>query len=75
MPEPRVLLCGPALDLAESAASLEMLRGIAMPDAEKFVVTTGKFDTQKDARAFNIEADYPAQTAYMQTLARWAEVP
>jgi hypothetical protein len=75
MPEPRVLLCGPALDLAESAASLEMLRGIAIPGAEKFVVTTGKFDTQKDARAFNVEADYPAQTAYMQTLARWAEVP
>jgi len=75
MPEPRVLLCGLALNAAESAASLELLRRIAMPDAEKFVVTTGKFDTQKDARAFNIEADYPAQTAYLQTLARWAEVP
>lgn len=74
MPEPRVLLCGPALDLAESAASLDMLRGIAIPDAEKFVVTTGKFDTQKDARAFNIEADYPAETAHLQTLASWAEV-
>jgi hypothetical protein len=46
-----------------------MLRQIAVPNVTKFVVTTGKFDAHKEARAFNIEADYPAEPALLQTLA------
>lgn len=75
MPDPRILVCGPALNGAESASRLAMLRGVSLPNATKFLVTTGKFDAQTDARTFNIEAQYPAETAYLQTLARWAEVP
>ena len=71
--EPTILLCGPALDAAESAASLEMLRQVALPGAAKFLVTTGKFDTEGAAKAFNVEADYPAEPAYLQTLLRWSE--
>lgn len=71
--EPTILLCGPALDAAESAASLEMLRQVALPGAAKFLVTTGKFDTEGAAKGFNVEADYPAEPAYLQTLLRWSE--
>ena len=69
MSDPKILLCGPALDLQESAARLEMLRQITLPNATKFVVTTGKFDAKKEARTFNIEADYPTEPALLQTLA------
>ena len=69
MSDPKILLCGPAIDLQESAARLEMLRQITLPNATKFVVTTGKFDAQKEARAFNVEADYPAEPALLETLA------
>jgi hypothetical protein len=71
--EPTILLCGPALDDAESAASLEMLRRVALPGAAKFLVTTGKFDTEGAAKGVNVEANYPAETAYLQTLLRWSE--
>lgn len=71
--EPTILLCGPALDAAESAASLEMLRRVALPGAAKFSVTTGKFDVDGAAKGFNVEADYPADPAYLQTLLRWSE--
>ena len=71
--EPSILLCGPALDVAESAASLEMLRRVALPGAIKFVVTTGKFDAEGAAKGFNVEADYPAEPACLQTLLRWSE--
>jgi hypothetical protein len=70
--DPRILLCGPAIDSAESGARLEMLRQIELPNATKFVVTTGKFDGQKPARTFNVEANYPSQPARLLTLARWA---
>jgi hypothetical protein len=74
--DPRILLLGPALDEAESAVSLERLRHVMLPNINKFVVTTGKFDTQKSAKTFNAEAgaEYPSETAYLQTLAAWAEV-
>lgn len=74
MSERRVLLCGPALNADESADRLEMFSQIDLPGATKFVVTTGKFDAQKLARTFNVEADYPAEPACLQTMAGWAEV-
>ena len=70
--EPTILLCGPALDAEESAVSLEVLRQVALPGAAKFLVTTGKFDTEGAAKGFNVEADYPAEPAYLQTLLRWS---
>lgn len=74
MSEPRILLCAPALTADESASGLEMLRALSLPGATKVLVTTGKFDTEKEAQAFNIEAGYPGETAHLQTLSRWAEV-
>ena len=73
MSDARILLCAPALTAGESLAGIERLRALTLPGATKFVVTTGKFDTQKEARAFNVEARYPAETAFLQTLSRWAE--
>ena len=75
MSDPRILLCGSALTADKSSSGLDMMRAVSLADATKVLVTTGKFDTQKEARAFNIEAGYPAETALLQTLSRWAEVP
>lgn len=74
MPEPLILICGPALDANESAASLDLLRQVTLPNAVKFLVTTGKFDAEGAAKTVNVEADYPADPAYLQTLLRWAEI-
>jgi hypothetical protein len=74
MSDRRILLCAPALTADESSSALKVLRDLSLAGATKFLVTTGKFDTQKQARAFNIEASYPAETALLQTLARWADV-
>lgn len=75
MPEPRILIVGPALNAAESARSLEMLGCVNLPDATKFVVTTGKFDAAGSAKTFNVETGYPAEPPALQSLAAWAEVP
>ena len=74
MPETSILLCGPALDARESAASLELLRQITVPNAAKFVVTTAKFDAQDVAKSVNVQSDYPAEPAYLQTLLNWSEI-
>lgn len=74
MPDRRILLCAVARTAEESSSALEMLQSLSRTAATKFLVTTGKFDTQKQARAFNIEAGYPAETALLQTLGRWADV-
>jgi hypothetical protein len=73
--EPRVLVCGAALDAEETLKSLEMLQGLVLPNATNYVVTTGKFDTGKSAKIFNVEANYPPEPAHLQTLAAWAEIP
>lgn len=73
MSEPRLLICGPAINAAESTRCLAMMRGIDTPNATKFVITTGKFDAEQAASTFNIEASYPAEIAELQTLARAAE--
>ena len=75
MSNPRVLICGPALDARESANTLEMLRPISLPNATKFVITTGKFETVEGVRPFNVEANYPPEPPYLQTLATLAEMP
>ena len=74
--DPRILLLGPALNEAESAASLERLQRVVLPKATKYVVSPGKSDTQKCAKTFNAEAgaEYPADAPHMHTLAAWAEV-
>lgn len=50
-----------------------MLRRVELPGAAKFLVTTGKFDAEGVAKGFNVEADYPPEPAYLQTLLRWSE--
>jgi hypothetical protein len=74
LPNSSVLLCGPALDAKESAASLDILRQVTLPSAAKFVVTTGKFDAGGAAKTVNVDADYPPDPAYLLTLLRWAEI-
>lgn len=73
MPEPSILLCGPALDAEESAASLDLLRQVTLPNATKYLVTTGKFDSEGAAKTVNVDADYPADPAHLKTLAAWAD--
>ena len=75
MSEGAILLCGPALDESESAESLQLLRSVSLPNATKYVVTVGKFDTQRSAQTFNAEAGHPAETPHLLTLAGWAEGP
>jgi hypothetical protein len=73
--EPRILFCSVALDAAEAVERLEVLRQVASPTAAKYLATFGKFDGQGHAKMVNIEADYPAEPAQLQTLERWAEIP
>lgn len=74
MPEHRFLVCGPALDLEESADSLRLLGSLNLPNGEKFLVTTGKFDNHGLAKNFNVESGYPNEPALLRTLAAWAGV-
>ena len=69
-----MLLCGPALDTNESAASLDMLRQVTLSNAAKFVVTTAKFDAQDIAKSVNVQSDYPREPAYLQTILNWSEI-
>lgn len=75
MSDPRILLCGPALDAVESACSLEMLQSVTLPNVTKYVVVSGKFNVNKSVKAFNVDTGYPAEPVQLQTLAAWAEVP
>lgn len=74
MPDPRVLICGPAINAAETAEGLEILSGISLDGATKVVVTSGKFDAEGAARTFNAESGYPAYPAQLESLSRWAGV-
>jgi hypothetical protein len=67
------MLCGP-LNADGSVRSLEALREVTLPGVAKFLITTGKFETDGAARAVNVEADYPGEPAYLRTLLSWAEV-
>jgi hypothetical protein len=53
---------------------LEMLRQVRLPNVTRYVVTIGKFDTDKLAKTFNIEAGYPADPPHLETLSAWAVV-
>lgn len=48
---------------------------VQWPGVLKYVVTTGKFNTRKLAKASNIEVGYPAETPWIATLAAWAGGP
>lgn len=74
MSDPSLLICAAAVDSRESEAQLDALRRLSIANSSKFLVVTGKFDTRKDAQAFNVEAKYPAETAHLQTVARWADI-
>ena len=50
---------------------LEAIAGVQWPGVIRHVVTTGKFDTRRLATACNIEVGYPAETAWLATLASW----
>lgn len=73
MPEPRILICSVSTHDADPLPSLELLRNVTLPNASKFLVVTGKFET-KEVKKFNVEADYPPEPAQLKTLAAWAEV-
>jgi hypothetical protein len=73
--DPRILLCAPAIDTSQAHAQIEMLERANLPNAIKFVVTTGKFDAGGIARTFNVEANYPAEPTILHTLACWLETP
>lgn len=45
-----------------------------MPNALKFLATTGKFDSQDIAKRVNVDASYPQEPALIQTLGAWAEI-
>lgn len=75
MSDPRVLLLASALQPLDPIASLELLASVTIAGADKYVITAGKFDTLAIAKAFKIEADYPAEPAYLATLAAWTELP
>lgn len=75
MPEPRILLCGPAPSRTEPAKALAMLGATDLPKLTKCVLTDAKFDTQKAAKTFNIDADYSPVPPQLQTLGAWAGLP
>lgn len=56
----------------EPADALEMLRPAELPKLTKCVLTDAKFDTQRVAKTFNIEANYPPEPALLRTLAGWS---
>ena len=61
-----------AINAAEFRRTPGDVGGQNLPNATKFVITTGKFDAEKAASTFNIEGSYPAEPAHLQTLARYA---
>lgn len=69
MPDPSLLILGPAFDAGESARSVENLSRVDLPHTSSFVVTRGKFDAGTVLRTFNIDAGYPAEIAQLQSLA------
>lgn len=75
MSDPLILVLGTAADADESEHSLRLLEELQLPNAVKYVLTTGKFDARGAARTFNIEAGYPGEPAILRTLAAWAELP
>lgn len=66
---------GPAVDGAESAASLKRLADIKLPNASKYVVTVAKFDAQGVIKTFRVDGEYDVAPPHLQTLAAWAELP
>lgn len=69
MPDPALLILGPAFDAGESRRSAENLGRVDLSHTSKFVVTRGKFDAGTVARTFNIDTGYPAEIAQLQSLA------
>jgi hypothetical protein len=57
------------------ADALEMLQQVNLPNTTKVVVTQGKFDTQKAAKTFNLEAGYPPDPPRLHSVAAWAGMP
>jgi hypothetical protein len=72
LPSSRILLIGPVPSRIEPADALELLRPADLPKLTKCLLTDAKFDTKRAAKTFNIEADYPPETALLRTLAGWS---
>jgi hypothetical protein len=72
LPDPSLLILGPAFDAAESSRSVDNLNRVDLPDAVKIVVTRGKFDAGVAVTTFNIDAGYPPEIAALQTVATMA---
>lgn len=75
MPEPRILLCGPSPQTMAPQQALEMLRQTKLANALLCVITNGKFDTDKAAKTFNVDAGYSPEPPRLLTLAAWAGLP
>ena len=72
MPSSRILLLGPAPNRMPPEQSLDMLRPAQIPGISKCVLTKAKFNTNKLAKTFNIEANYAPEPVQLQTLAAWS---
>jgi hypothetical protein len=72
LPDPALLICGPAFDGQETARSLTNLNRVNLPNATRLVITHGKFDTGGAARTLNVDSGYPAEPPQLQTLAAFA---
>jgi len=70
--EPRFLVVASAIDPSESAAGLEILTSVTIPNTTKYIAATGKVSSGNGVKSFKIEANYPPELPSLQTLAAWA---
>jgi hypothetical protein len=54
--------------------ALEMLQASGIPGAKLTLLTAAKFDAQKAAKTFNIEANYAVEPLELQTMRAWSGV-
>jgi hypothetical protein len=74
LPDDRVLILCVASGPMQSADCLGALRQVELPSATRYIAISGKLDTKKEAKTFNVDAGYPAHPPYLQTLGAWANV-
>jgi hypothetical protein len=72
LPKPKILLCGPVPSRMPPEQALEMLQASGIPGAKLTLLTAAKFDAQKAAKTFNIEANYAAEPLELQTMSAWS---
>ena len=71
----RTLVLAVEPDPSRAPACLERIAAAAISGATAYIATNGKVDTRPFAKLYNIESDYPAAPAELQTLSAWADTP